>query len=194
MPFAALPLAVTLAALTPGAGPEASTYDQATCAALRGEKSLEGLGNLDGWDRAAIGELTLEADDACPTAAVQLARTTACAEETDPVLRRHLAQLWGDRLETCYLPRINANRAGLRALRRDDVDSRRLPRLLLGQLSDTDGSQPLPQPERRDTVWALVSAPQPVPGPSSVDVSASFRAPPPLSSISHQPSVPPPRS
>lgn len=198
MPFAALPLAVTLAVLPVFAGtasgtaprpagagsqPAASTYDQATCAALRGELTIEGM---DGWDRAAIGEnapVTPDLDeDACPEIAVQAGRYTACAD----------AKLFGDKLVTCYLPRITGKHAGLRPLRAEDA---RHAHVLLGQVNDDESSAPpLPQPERREPLWALTQTSGLLSAPLAIDRVLLTSLPQRLQSQSYQPSVPPPRA
>ncbi len=184
MPFASLPLAVTLA--VSALQPAASTYDQATCAALRGEVTLEGM---DGWDRAAIGENAPVAPggtgnaDACPEIAVQAARYfTACVD----------AHLFGGKLDTCYLPRITGKHAGLRLPRAEDA---RHAHVLLGQVNDSESSAPpLPQPERREPLWALTQTSGLLSAPLVIEQALLTSLPVRLQSQSYRPSVPPPRA
>ena len=200
MLLAALPFALSLAAAATPAAPTAqpahvvvsSTYDEATCAGLRGELTPEGM---DGWDRAAIGEnipLAL-VDDDCPVAAVPVGRASACADpENDPLVRRQLSQLFGEKIDTCYVPRMSGTRNAVKAARPDE--QRRAQRIL-GQPSDCDAAAPLaPRAEPRDPLVAITIAldalPSPVVGEEALP-TLPLRIPP---APSYEPQVPPPRA
>jgi hypothetical protein len=127
MVLPALSLAATLwAVVTPAEqakpAPVASTYDQATCAALHAAE--------DDWSTAAIGELTPAQEDAGCSQPVPVTPLSAVECET---LLPWIGQ------GTCAVPRGNAPSV------RTERDRRRVLPLLL-ELTATDTSTPLAPP------------------------------------------------
>jgi hypothetical protein len=174
MILASVPLALSLAV-----APQASTYDQATCATL--------LGGLDdGWERAAIGEdaPSVPALDECQNAAPLI----VVRDCNDPLATRWVAEMIG----ICDMPRRAESYAHLRAAR--SHDERRAQRLLAELSSRSDAAVPVnvPTPEHGSPPALLASRPSVTPPSAFVTIEPDPRPRPP--SITYQPVPPPPRA
>src|SRR5688572_10166156 len=161
----------------------ASTYDEASCAAVQGDAA-------DGWDRAAIGEdvvviPTALAND-CPLVAARPA--PIAADCNDP-----LASRWvGDMIGTCDMPRAGGPRP--HALRPSRGRDPRAQRLLVEVAAGNDGAAPfVPTAPEREAIPAVLVSPPRLPTPPELG-AVSHLALAPWRSIGHEPLLRPPRA
>ena len=181
MVLASLPLALSLAvAPVPARAELASTYDQATCATVDARSQ-----DVDGWDRAAIGEDAPAAPqlDECRPLAPPVA-----ADCNDPLVTPWVGEMIG----TCDMPRGNVPHPSLRAVR--SHDDHRAQRLLAELSVQNDSAAPLgvPAPERAPSPATVAAAPRLLP-PLPIGVVA-FDAPHALRSVSLEGLLRPPRA
>ena len=181
--LASVPL-VLAALLAPAhAAPIASTYDEATCASVRGE-------DPDGWARAAIGEdapAPLPPSNDCAI----VVPAPIAADCNDPLASRLVGRMTGEMIGTCAMPRITGSRNGLRPAHSDA--ERRVQRLLV-EVAAGDSALPLapPSPDRDAQPVLLASRPA-LPSPLFTG-RLHFPAPPSLCSISGDTLLRPPRA